>query len=256
MGTHAYCISSGATLPPPSQPGIGGSKVQVTELAGLCAWFSEHAQRPAAGLEQLRTHDQVVRSALSDQATPIPLRFGQWFPDRADLRRQLEARREHWEGLLACFAGSVEMGLRLARPAPAPPAALLRAPAALLRAPAALLRASAAPPRASAAPEPPAGSGREYLEQLRLVARARAAAEAGREELLAALGELVAGRVQAVSSESRPDSRGQWRVAHLVRRAHLPAYQQAVTELRRRFPNARISLTGPWPPYSFAADSE
>jgi hypothetical protein len=253
LGLHAYCITGGL-LPPPGLAGLTGIAVQALSSAGIAAWYSEHVRPPATGLDEVRAHDAVVRAALTDDGTPIPLRFGQWFAERADLRRQLEARREHWLRLLDRFAGTVEMGVRLCRPATPSIVVLAGGPAPgpaepPLPLPEALWPSAASPPALQ-------GAGRQYLERLRTGARAQEVALAAGDELPQLLRALTSGVVLAERCDAVPDREGQWRMAHLLRRVHMAAYQEAIGQLRRHHPDVRVLLTGPWPPYSFAADGD
>jgi hypothetical protein len=40
-------------------------------------------------------------------------------------------------------------------------------------------------------------------------------------------------------------------VAHLVHRARLPSYRLATAEIEQAHPELRLTVTGPWAPYSF-----
>jgi hypothetical protein len=220
-GCYAYCVLPAGTAPPAGQRGIDGAPVAPLDIDGVTLWVSPLAARPGATLERIRVHEAVVRAAHA-VTTPVPLRFAQWFPDRTTLLNHAAGRVETWRATLTEFDGCEEFGIRIDVAGPRP-----------------------ARDVQYAADRP--ASGRAYMERLAArhgdEARMRERGDQVLGEMRSRLMTLVlrerVGRVAAAAS-----------VAHLVRREHGDAYRAAV-EAYDAPAGTTITLTGPWPPYSF-----
>jgi hypothetical protein len=221
MGLHAYCVVPEQRIP--HHPGIGGARVQAVPMSPVAVWTSEHAHRPVATVEAARTHDAVIRAALDEHSTPVPLRFGQWFEDAPRLVAAVREKVPGWSALLEQLAGTVEMGVRVIGTAPA------------------------------AAPVPTAGTGTDYMHALRERHHAAAAAQAQRDAVLATLRDTLGPLVEREFVEPGPEGASVLSVAYLVRRARLAHYHDALASLPDRLAPLHIHATGPWPPYSFVA---
>lgn len=222
MGLHAYCVVAEQRIP--QGPGIGGAPVHAVPLSQVAVWTSEHLHRPVATVEAARTHDAVIRAALDERSTPVPLRFGQWFEDAPHLVAAVRDRVPGWCALLAELAGTVEMGVRVTGTAPA------------------------------AAPVPPdASSGTAYMHALLERHHAVATLQARRDEVLAVLRHTLGPQVEREFIEPGPEGDSVLSVAYLVRRARLARYRDALASLHERLAPLRVHTTGPWPPYSFVA---
>jgi hypothetical protein len=92
-------------------------------------------------------------------------------------------------------------------------------------------------------PEQPASSGRAYMETL---ARRRRSADAA----VAALEPLERVAEAAVKREKAGDLT---RLAFLVDRDGVEAFNARLDELRGEHPELQVTCTGPWPPYSFVS---
>lgn len=58
-------------------------------------------------------------------------------------------------------------------------------------------------------------------------------------------------RIARAAVPSAPDERREFAASFLVDRAASDAFADRVQELRERFPELRMEVTGPWPPYDF-----
>lgn len=227
MGVYLYCVAPAGVTPPATLTGMAGAPVDAVEVAALACWVSVLDAPPHASVEAVRAHNGVVAAALC-QATPLPVRFGQWLESREALTERIADRAAQYHAALERVAGAVEYGLRVVDPA-------ARAPV----------------------PGPEAReSGTSYLRALaERETRERAALARGREladGIAALLGSLV--RQQRV--EPPGPGRGLLGMAHLVAVRDRDAYRAGVEEARRRWPSLRFLTSGPWPPYSFAGEQE
>jgi len=97
------------------------------------------------------------------------------------------------------------------------------------------------------------GAGTRYL-RARLAESRR---EAGLRSAATAIARDVDGALGQHALEHRcailPTARLAVRAAYLLDPAHLPDCQQSIEGLRRRRPDLRFLLSGPWPPYSFVS---
>jgi hypothetical protein len=93
---------------------------------------------------------------------------------------------------------------------------------------------------------PAAGSGADYL-------RARLEEERRHSQLIAELDEPLARLSQATAGGSTAPVLER---AYLVRAEDVPAFLDAVRELKAAHPELALACTGPWPPYSFGAETQ
>ena len=221
MGLYLYCLGA-PDHPLPPVRGLDDQPVSVFRTADLVACVSALDAAPKLSLESVRRHNEVVERACAEH-TALPVRFGQWFPDRPALEALLLERRETLVAGLRRVAGAMEMGVRVVDPGfPAGP--------------------------------PDRSTGRAYLESLaRREAKTRAARQRGvavAEELRERVGALVRDqRVRPLGTED-----GLVAIAHLVVRHDIGNYTARVQALSERHPDLRFLTSGPWPPYGFADD--
>jgi hypothetical protein len=171
-----------------------------------------------------REHNAVVVAAMDREVTPVPLRFGQIFPDRDALVSAVGARSSDWLELLGRFARRAEYGIRVAR-----------AEADTAR--------DVHPARAE--------SGTAYMAAL---AR-RQADESGRREEGERIGRLIRERAGSLITDARLEfaagARGIVSLAHMVAWNDADAYHALLQNMRSEMTDLRFLYTGPWPPYSF-----
>lgn len=225
-GLYLYCIAPDGHAPPPDLRGMEGRPVRPTAMHGLLLWTSELAARPRPSLERVRRHDRVVQASVQGGDTPLPMRFGQWFPSRAELDRKVGEQADRHRRRLRAVAGAREFGVRVLEPS-----------------------------AVSVEEEPgEARSGRDYMERLaRREGRKRDAEERGRR-----LADELAVHLEPLTREEfvapLDPEEGLVSIAHLVSLGDAEAYREAVAEFGRRKDRLRFVVTGPWPPYSFVEE--
>ncbi len=223
VGCYLYCIGPARLASPGAAlRGLDGAPVVSWRLAPFTVWVSPAERAPAPSIDRIRRHDRVVRAAMRGKATPLPARYGQWFPGREALAGRLDERASGYLEALQTVRRTVEFGIRIvdpgARPLPAPEAD---------------------------------SDGKAYMEALvRRHATQREARERGRrvaEQVAAHFGSLVR------SQRADPGDGGGLlvEVSHLVRRDEIERYRGEAKRYRTLHPELHLLLSGPWPPYSF-----
>ena len=170
----------------------------------------------------LERHDSVVRRVARRVPAILPARFGSSVPADADVRAFLQRHRRAIDEALDLVDGRMQMTLRIRR-----------VPGARTR-------------RRSAPPADTPGPGRAYL-------LARAARPL---DVVPELAPACACWAPLVRAErgSRPRGTGDLlTVYHLIDQDGEAAYRRAVARGRRQVPSFRLHLSGPFPPYAFAA---
>jgi hypothetical protein len=104
-------------------------------------------------------------------------------------------------------------------------------------------------------PRPQGVTGRQYMAALRELYQARESAEPVYAELRRGIHDLFGPLVRAEQFENTAAAQGGVAVVHLVERTQFNAYHNAIRELRSAFVELRFLSSGPWPPYTFAADN-
>ena len=220
-GRYVYCFVPPGHAPPAGLTGVSDAPVVAMDVAAVAAWLSPLERRPDAALDAVRAHNRVVERAMTETVTPVPLRFGQWFPTEAAAVLAAERDSTQWCELLARFAGAAEYGLRILSPDGA--ARLLH--------------------------RERTGGGAAYLRS-RARDRVGALDEAGR-----AAADLVRERLgrHTRAEKARPSTNvsGGIEVAHLVAHEQREPYLAGVEALRAEHSQLRFLSSGPWPPYSF-----
>jgi hypothetical protein len=174
----------------------------------------------------VRVHEAVLQTFVG-AAPVVPLRFGALFRDLADVRRLLDEHATHFADTLERVRGCSEVGVKawydpseVARPAPA--------------------------------------GGRAYLErrrgELSSARDAGALAAAAHERLAACAVDAVANRPQSRELTGR-DERMLLNGAYLVTDGDR-SFEDEVARLAEEHAAIGIAyeVTGPWPPYNFAAE--
>lgn len=246
-----YCLFAGQSPPPlPTPPGVGGGEVEVIGLGNMGAAVSwMDTPSPAPPVADLLDYGKVVE-AFHEQRTVIPLRYGCLCRDRNQVTTLLEAGRGRFEPLLAELAGCVEMGIRalLPRGAEAQDGSSPKDPPSRAQ--------CAARAKASAHP------GSAYLSA-RLGER-QPEAQAGREEddlparCRSALDGLFVRSIREGPVNDQgigTDHSALLSLYYLVPRPKVSAFREAFTALSHK-ESAKIMLSGPWPPYNFAAPAQ
>ena len=239
MPTYLYCLRTDRVAPADGLTGVDGAVVHAVHTAGLTAWVSDVAEKVAPTVDRVRAHDAVCAAALAGGETPLPIRFGQTFPDDASVVSELAVRESTLRSRLARIAGCVELRLVVPRGSDPP---------------------SEGSVSAASAPKMPAGArashgvdgpGTAFLKRLAHRDHAELARAVGCEEIRHAVG--AAAESLIVAQQPCESARGIAFFPVLVRRADVDAFRSAVEDTLR-IKAIALSVLGPFAPYSFAGD--
>lgn len=252
-----YAVGDGGAGPLAGElAGIGAGAVRPVRAAGLTAIVGDVAEREFGedalrrNLEDLdwlertaRAHHAVIE-AVAGRGPVLPMRLATVYQSDASVTRMLEQRAADLRAALSRVAACSEWGLKA------------------FAAPAAGHDAAGGPDGPAAGPAGP-GSGAAYLRRRRAQLAARGDA---RREAAATAQDIYTGLCRlAVSARlyppQAPGLTGQpapmvLNAAYLVADGRAEAFAAAVTDLRDEHPAVRLTLTGPWPAYSFVAAGE
>jgi hypothetical protein len=121
MATYLYCVLSEPRGVPDALTGVEGAPVRSIRAGELGAWASDVAEAPVSPtVERLRAHDVVCAAALDTGETPLPVRFGQTFPDDEAMISAIASQRTLLRQRLARVAGCIELRVVATRPLAAP----------------------------------------------------------------------------------------------------------------------------------------
>jgi len=211
------------------ETGVCGEALSTVEVGELRAVVGLVERAPPIDEAALRRHDAVVREVAAEVDSVLPVRFGTLVDEATALAELLEAHTGDLADALALVAGREQMTLRVFVDG----------------------RAKSHPPvSADPAPEEAeAGPGARYLARLlRCHRAARSVPE------IAALRDALAPLVQAERLESQPRPPLVASVYHLIRRGDAPVYERVVERAPRLCPDARVTVSGPWPPWAFVPE--
>lgn len=238
-GFHLYCFVPPGHEPDPGLRGVGGEEVRAVEVEDVGAWVSPSSGRDAPSIDDIRAHDAVIRAAETATVTPLPARFGQWVEGPAELRQRVSGAVPPFGEVLADLAGAVEMGLRiriLGEETGANGGAT----------------GGVGGRVAEAGDGKTLGRGRAHMERLVRGRRAARELEAVADELAKTLRERLREVVRADHVPAPDVSRNTALICHLVDRAGADAYRREIEDFAGEAPGLELTVTGPWPPYSFA----
>ena len=231
--------------------GVAGEPLRGLAHAGLAAVvgsvprsdFDEPALQ--AHLEDLRWLEQAVRAhhrvidTLSRAGRTLPLRFATIFGDDQRVETLLAEQHEEFLGALDRVAHHVEWGVKAY--AGATPAEQSRLP-------------SAPVPGAA----PPQRPGTDYLLRRRAQREQRGKARDQARHDAARIHSTLASQSREATEHppQSADATGSkdpmvLNGAYLVDRSRADDFAAAAAALADRYPELRLELTGPWPPYSF-----
>jgi hypothetical protein len=233
MATYLYCVRSDPVPPSAWLVGIDGGPVRAVEADDLLAWVSDVGPPTIeADVARLKAHDAVCSAALESGDTPLPVRFGQVFPDDAATVAGIAARSSELRVRLTRIAGCVELRVVITRAADGSEAA----------------GASSAGTDAGELE----GPGTAFLMRLARAGRAELAREVGceevRHEIRGAAGTLIVDQLRCETA------RGLAYFPVLVRRDDVTAFREVVTTTLSS-QTIDLSVFGPFAPYSFAGDA-
>jgi hypothetical protein len=242
---YAVCRPFGAPLQA-ELTGVAGAPAKLLHHHGLVAVVSDvpprdFAEEPLrAHFEDLdwlsataRGHQQVI-DALTVVTTPLPLRLATVFRDDSGVRVMIEEREEDFRRTLDRLEGRVEWGVKVYVEAETPEPA----------------------PSSGASAKP--ASGRDYLLQRRMRARAHEDTWQRAERFAGRLHSLLSEHADAArlhppqnSALSRASGQNVLNAAYLVPRAESEEFVEIVDRTKGEEPGMRVELTGPWAAYSF-----
>lgn len=215
--------------PPPQKAlpaGIGGAVPLFVESHGLACAASEAADATIAPEpSQIWRHQEVV-AALMEGRPVLPLRFGTVVADAAAGLRLLARHHAELSAQLDRVRHCVEFALRVAGFAEHADPSLDAGPL--------------------AGPLAGAGPGASHLRTL--VRRERGWPASSDAFPHGTLNTHAQSRLLWARSPSQPDLRASF----LVQRRSAAAFLADVAALQRLRPDLGITVTGPWPPYSFS----
>jgi hypothetical protein len=234
-GIAASADAAGAAALP---AGAGGEPLRLVELGPIVLVTGEVAAAPELSEEALRAHDAAARALHAQFPAFLPARFGSCADAEGALREAVQPLAAPLDDALTLVRGREQMTLRLFGALP--------------------------PGAAMAAPSLPAGGGpgARYLARLaREQAHLREVPEL--DPLRPLLRPFVrAEQVQRAELRAPADRADLPRliasVFHLVDRGSAAAYagalERGLAEARAAFSDLRVSLSGPWPAWSFAPE--
>ncbi|HET9893807.1 MAG TPA: GvpL/GvpF family gas vesicle protein [Streptosporangiaceae bacterium] len=232
--------------------GVAGRPVRLVNAADLAAVVSpvdlaEFGEEPLRrNLDQLpwleavaRMHHRVV-AAVARSAAVVPMRLATVYRSEIGLTRMLEQRHDDFQAVLSQLAGRSEWGVKVY----AAQAVETATPA----------------DEGSTGGSVEAGSGAAYLmkrrRQLTAAEEVRRSAVERAEHLHAELaGHAVASAVHRPQDPqlSGTTARMILNASYLVDDRERAAFAAMAEQTAAMNPAVRLELTGPWPPYSFAA---
>jgi Gas vesicle synthesis protein GvpL/GvpF len=225
---HLYLYAIADSLSDTSQfRGVGDEPLVLVRAGRLLVAGGWLEQIPALDRASLSAQDRVVRELHARAEALLPMRFGTTVDSEAELERKIESLDPGLRDCLELVRGREQMTLRVLRATGT--AAGARDPD---------------HPTSRTAGEADRGAGASYLEARRT----------------AAVPSEISGLTSAVHSLQRATRIERGRVEGLVAtvyqlidRGSSDAYRAAITQAAATLPALTIRLTGPSPPYAFAA---
>ena len=238
MATYLYCVRSDPVAPSEWLTGIDGGRVRGLDVSNLLAWVSDiPIASIEATVERIKAHDAVCAAAMDNGDTPLPIRFGQAFPDDDAATAGIAQRATELHTRIARVRGCVELRVVVAhgRTADDQPGEG---------------RGEPTPGDGSTATELE-GPGTAFLKRIARAGRAELSREVGCEEARQAL--RSAAKSLIVDQHRCETARGLAYFPVLIRRDDVTAFREtAATTLTSQAID--LAVLGPFAPYSFAGD--
>lgn len=252
---YVYAVGRAGQQPPVEAEAVdGSSRIDCFDEGPLCAFFTrvdgeefsqEGIDRRAGDLEWLGAigyRHQATTAALMRGGTIVPLRAFTLFSSDAALREWLRGDREQLLRTLQRLDGKQEWTLRIEFDPERWSAALVRRVDSL---------------RALSADIDAATAGKAFLLRKKLEEERKKASREAETQVVQEIESEVVRRLACESvAESRERREGAFpQINVLLPRDEEPRLQELQEELMRRYEDdgVAVALTGPWPPYSFAA---
>ncbi|TML45454.1 MAG: GvpL/GvpF family gas vesicle protein [Actinobacteria bacterium] len=215
---HLYGVVEELEALPPVD-GVGAEPLERRRIEGLELVVSRTALEGSDVTQAaVLSHANVVEALMARSGAVLPARFGHAFSDEHELAAAVRTKASALARGLTLVRGCVEFGLRV-------------------------LGDDKAPENGSREL-----SGRDYM-------RARLAEEQARWRLAEELHEPLA-RLSRASARFGGASSDLLQSAYLVPRQEVDVFGEHVRRFEAAHPHLTIVCTGPWPPYTFAANGE
>jgi len=230
-----YALTAGRSARLPIR-GAAGERLRLVREGPIAAVVGELPRMPRPTPDNLRRYDLVIRRLAERFPSILPVRFGASFDDPAELAFVLRSRNASLRRELSKVRNRVQMTLRVIERggSASPPEVESGGPASPLHRPALNVEGRSGP----------GVTGSEYLRR-RAEARAREREIAGFDPVRDAVRRWV--REERVEKRANIAT-----VYHLVPQASADSYR-AAAERAAAAAGLQVVITGPWPPYAFAA---
>ena len=234
MSDYVYCFARTDELRLDGLTGLGGSVVRRLAHGNFSAVISELAPdfQPNPDRSSALAHNSVVNAVLAE-STPVPCRFGNVI-ERAQLLDFMESNAPLLLGLLERFSGHLEMDIRV------------------------VLAMEGTPEGDTGQADKVANHGNEAIGAgtrfLREKQIRKAAEDLRRKRLEEAIDRIDARFLDRISDKALlTNAHGIVAgTAHLIRRDDLKEHRSMFEQTSSSFADdVKISLSGPWAPYSF-----
>jgi hypothetical protein len=231
-GTYVYAIVAHHRALPAGLTGFGDSMLAMVVKGSLAAVTGP---LPPGGLrrttENVLLHGAIVE-ALHQQGPTLPVRFGTVVPNGEVAARALAERETTLSADLTRLGDKVEFGLT-----------------ALWDRPIADHAGDSADSGADGRTE--RGPGTRYLRARLAVARRENARREIARSIACEIDAALAPHVLDRRCSLAPTDRLAIRAAYLIEPSRFEGCRRAIDDVRRRHPDLRVLVSGPWPPYSF-----
>lgn len=220
MAWYVFALVDGVPGGPPGK-GLRGN-LSIKRVPGGLAVVERRADVPPAEFGTLQRHQAVVERLAGAVSSILPVRFGTLLED-AEIEEALQDRDEEIAEALDMVRDRVQYTWRSTRR------------------PRGTVAAAGADRGAAQA----VSSGAEYLR--RAASAAKSAPSASFRAMRSALEPLRVAERHQPATAALPEA-----LYHLVDRAAASRYEAAAVALQER--NPRLTVTGPFPPFAFAAE--
>jgi hypothetical protein len=214
---YAYGIAEPTPGLPPRRSGIAGTTLEVLETSGMAVVYSRVRSLRASPSPELVLEHERVLEAVMEHAPVLPLRFGTRLDSTDQLAEAIAGRRDALRSALDRVRGRVELGVRVVE------------------------RAT----DQDRSPSPT--SGRDYLMSVAAAHRRKARVA---DDIHRPLQDLAADSVV----RERSMSPALLVASYLVDTRDVDGFHRAADQLAAAHPDLDVTVTGPWPPYSFTGE--
>ncbi|HET6975835.1 MAG TPA: GvpL/GvpF family gas vesicle protein [Pyrinomonadaceae bacterium] len=226
MKVYAYCLCADLeTLAPPAS-GVSGAAVRILQIENILAVVTD-CETVSATRENMLAHAAVVRSVF-EQTTTVPFRFGTLVNEQ-QLRSFVTGHKVAIANKLEHLRGCVEMDLKIN------------------------WQRSGLGTGQPDQKEQPTGPGTAFLREKRRELLGDEHTAAQRKELSVILREELDGLIKDEEMNLKlSETAVLGKVFHLIESANISQYQDRISEVSRTRLELGLTISGPWPPYSFA----